>query len=143
MAWRSMIIWSFHQRHEPSLNPICVLFGIKQYFNEREEKRSWRSEECFDIRHGDSDFRVCLAGFDFALIHYFLTMIFSMVMYFFVLLEVFYLFCFLRWLQLRDNTNFRRDVELWNGNIEIVIDCEDFWSLTKSIFHYATDRFAP
>ena len=26
-------------------------------------ERSWRSEECFDIRHGDAEFEVCPAGF--------------------------------------------------------------------------------
>ena len=26
-------------------------------------ERSWRSEECFDIRHGDVEFRVCTAEF--------------------------------------------------------------------------------
>jgi hypothetical protein len=29
----------------------------------KDEKRSWRSEDCFDIRHGDAKFRVCPAGF--------------------------------------------------------------------------------
>ena len=37
-------------------------------------KRSWRSEESFDIRHEDAEFGVCPAGFQLYLNQYFLTM---------------------------------------------------------------------
>jgi hypothetical protein len=37
-------------------------------------ERSWRSAECIDIRHGDAESGVCLAGFQFVLVQYFLTM---------------------------------------------------------------------
>jgi hypothetical protein len=31
----------------------------------KDEKRSWRSEDCFDTRHGDAESGVCPAGFLF------------------------------------------------------------------------------
>jgi hypothetical protein len=37
------------------------------------DERSWRYEECFDIRHRDAEFGVCPAGFCLSLIQYFLT----------------------------------------------------------------------
>jgi hypothetical protein len=37
-------------------------------------ERSWRLEECFDIRHGDVKFGVCPVGFCSCLVQYFLTM---------------------------------------------------------------------
>lgn len=52
--------------------------------------RSWSSEECFDIRHGDAEFGVFPAGFfGLALVCYFLAMLpslhFRMVMYILIL----------------------------------------------------------
>ena len=48
-------------------------------------EQSWKSEDRFDIRHGDGEFEVCPAGFGLALVQYFLTMLpslcFGMVMY--------------------------------------------------------------
>ena len=35
----------------------------EKYISVIKTERNWRSEECFDIRHGDVEFRVCLAGF--------------------------------------------------------------------------------
>jgi hypothetical protein len=40
------------------------------------DERSWRSEEHFDIRHGDAESEVCPAGFWSSLVQYFLTVIF-------------------------------------------------------------------
>ena len=38
-------------------------------------ERSWRSEEGFGMSHGDAEFGVYPAGFSFALVLYFLTML--------------------------------------------------------------------
>ena len=37
----------------------------KKFFAVNKDERSWRSEECFDIRHGDAEFGVYQAGFWF------------------------------------------------------------------------------
>ena len=48
-------------------------------------KKGQRSEEHFDIRHGDTEVRVCPAGFQLTLVQYFLPVLpllsFGMVMY--------------------------------------------------------------
>ena len=38
-------------------------------------ERSWRSEEHFDIRHGDAESGVCPVGFSLALVQYFLPLL--------------------------------------------------------------------
>jgi hypothetical protein len=35
----------------------------KKFVAVNKDEKSWRSEECFDIRHGDAEFGVCPAGF--------------------------------------------------------------------------------
>ena len=100
---------------------------------------SCRSKECFDIRHGDAEFGVCPAGYNLALVHYFLTLSpslhFGMAMYILChyMLELyelpFFVVYFYRWFQLRDCMNLRRDFELctfkhcWNF--------ERLWRLLK------------
>jgi hypothetical protein len=61
-------------------------------------KKSWRSEDCFDIRHGDAEFKDCPAGF---------------------------LSCF--GVYKNDLMDLRRDFELWTfNNIENTIDYGNF-----------------
>ncbi|KAL6092948.1 hypothetical protein STEG23_001047, partial [Scotinomys teguina] len=38
-------------------------------------EKNWRSEECFDIRHGDAEFGVSWLNFSSDLVQYFLTML--------------------------------------------------------------------
>ena len=40
-----------------------LLLTIRSANSSQQEKKSWRSEECFDIIHGDAEFGVCTAGF--------------------------------------------------------------------------------
>jgi hypothetical protein len=35
----------------------------KKFVAVNSNERSWRSEECFDIRYGDAGFGICPAGF--------------------------------------------------------------------------------
>ena len=39
------------------------------------DERSWRSEECFDIRHGDMEVEFALLAFSFGLAQYFITIL--------------------------------------------------------------------
>jgi hypothetical protein len=35
----------------------------KEVLQSAKMRKEWRSEDCFDIRHGDAEFGVCPAGF--------------------------------------------------------------------------------
>jgi hypothetical protein len=77
-------------------------------------KKKWKSEDHFDIRHGD---------------------IWSLPSWFPVLLWG---------LQLSNWMNVRRDFELWTFNIiEAVMDYGGFGSWSKCTLHYAMFRYGP
>ena len=102
-------------------------------------ERSWRSEECFNITHGDAVWR-----FPSWLLVLFWSTISSwwhlgMVKSMFWSGSIWsaFRFFFFRGLQLHW-MNLRRDFELWTFNIfETGVDDGDFWSWTSCIFHYA------
>ena len=77
-------------------------------------KKEWRSEDHFDISHGDAESGDCIVRI------------------------------LLWGLQLSDWMNLRRGLELRTFNIvEIAIDYEDFKSWTKRILHYAMFKYGP
>ena len=50
----------------------------KKFVAVNRAERSWRSEGCFDVRHGDAEFGVGSAGFGLALIQCPLTVLFPL-----------------------------------------------------------------
>jgi hypothetical protein len=85
--------------------------GKKGCCSQKGSKRNWRSKDGFDIRHEDTQFKVCSAHF---------------------------LSC---WLQLSDWMNLRRYFEFRTFNIvRIGIDYGNVGSWTKCIFYYAMAR---